>query len=426
MKTGLRNKRGLLAGLMAAVLLFAAATYPAAAVAGWEMFASSGKQALIEDIQKFIDNLKGDHVVNMQVSYAVPDGSSKIPNTLIDKSHYNSVAEEVRRVKLQAEPAAGSDSAGDFTLNITTLEETVALRPEGKNIRVSGSRGTAVFGASCSINDMISALPGVADVLASLSRDNSRTEIARLYQNQLDESGPLIGYNGKLNDIYKGNPSSLSVDYNTIDTVQIFDGDEYSVLVTGKNDRIRLCNLVNLTRPSSVMEQEKRVLRKYDGMRLEFRLRDGSKHEYRMDKNSDNLIVDGQKYSDARIARIFDAVLADAFFRYPTRVAWLGYMNARRIVSATILDGTGSVTYTATGSKSRISQLAAELKAIKASDCTPYRRGHLPAPVQNSTPVRTITLVFDGGAEYRISEYDPDYLTMDWVDQDLSYLYRKV
>ncbi len=420
---------------LAALALTLALCLPAGAVSGWEMHALKKEAAKAGAVQAFLDKLNGEHVVNMQVRYELAGVFSNtpsesfpaIPNTLIDNAHYQRLAGLVKALK----PADGASSgkSGERTyLGVTMDDDTVFFCGDGDRLYVRGSLGEGTFSvdkaASRALADAVDALPGVAKARHEALRSYSQSATASNRFRALDSAKDIVGDGSELLVPEKTNPAALRVDYRAVNTIQIYDGGRYYVAVTGEKDRKRLCNLVNAVQPAKQLEKELSNREDDDTLRLELRFFDGRKHEYQLADNSDNLVVDGKLYSDWDVVHIFGAVLADTYYRYPTRAAWLGYMNPYKIESITCLTGTDTVTYTAGRNENRVARIAKELKDIRVYDAVPLRSGKQPEEIADRAPSESYILTFESGDVYNVARYGDEYLRVEWAGENENYLYR--
>jgi len=409
------------------LLLTAALCVPAGAVSGWETHPFKNETASAQTVQAFLDGLNGDYIVNMQVRYDLTEGFPAIPNTLIDNSYYHRLVSLLKELHPTDGASSGKDAERVY-LAVTTDDDTVFFCGDGDRLYVRGSLGEGVFGAEKAdvraLTSAVDALPGVAKARSEALRTQAQGKLSSRRSRLLDEAGEIIGYGDELILPPKENPAALRVKYEDVDTVQIYDGARYYVRVTEKADRKRLCNLVNAFEPGSRLEKELSPRTDDDSLRLELRLFDGSKHEYELSDEADNLVADGRLYSDLEITGFFGAVLADAYYRYPTRAAWLGYMNPQRIQSITRSTGTDTMTYTRARYPQKISKLAKELKDLRVYDAIPYRAGKLPEEIRDRAPTESTILTFDSGDVYNVARYGDEYLRVEWVGEKELYLYR--
>lgn len=428
MKRGMRMCLSVLALTLALCL-------PAGAVSGWEMHALKKEAVKAETVQAFLDKLNGEYVVNMQVRYELAGVFSNtpaeilpaIPNTLVDNAHYPRLADLLKALR-PADGASSGKKGERIYLGVTTDDDTVFFCGDGDRLYVRGSLGEGVFSvdtdASRALMNAVDALPGVARARHEALRSCSQNVVASDRFRALDWAKEIVGDGKELLVPEKTNPAALRVDYRAVNTIQIYDGGRYYVAVTGEADRKRLCNLVNAVQPAKQLEKELSNREDDDSLRLEFRFFDGSKHEYQLADNTDNLVVDGKLYSDWDVVHIFGAVLADVYYRYPTRAAWLGYMNPDRIQSITHLTGTDTVTYTAGRQANRIERLAKELKDIRVYGAIPCRSGRQPEEIRDRAPSESYILTFDSGDVYNVARYGDEYLRVEWAGENENYLYR--
>lgn len=385
----------------------------------------------LESVKKFIASLSANNIDRMAISYSMPRES--LPDTELDAADQEKILAALQGLKL-TENERANPSTGMSPIPILVVEsagKTLRLNPDNPGwIGVEGSFGSITLATeddSCyTLSDAIRTLPEVEQSL-----EEGMQIIDRYFSAPPSEESrtakTMLGTDGKPNPLRENNPSALAVQPENVDYINIYNGGYYT-LVKEAADQIRLLNMINFTDaslpPKSGGSDDAAFYR------LEIRLKDGTKYEYTTD--SLNLVVNGQhRYGDEAVCNVFDSVLGEMEQTYPRGIAWLGYMNARRITKIVYSpDGTLSETVTVAENPTRLAAIAQTLKELPAVSaagggfhCQTLSSGQNPSEISGLSCTKSADVYFDTGIRYELRFWGDRYITMKSSDMPFQYFY---